>query len=133
GSVDRSFDTGVGADAEIISVLPLPDGRILVGGAFNSFNQRGPGKRALLRADGSVDESFTLPQMLNDNVQQILMQPDGKILVAGGFVNLALDPVNPFNLYSSLIRLNADLTVDVSFRPVNSLPAYVNAVGLLPD
>lgn len=38
GSIDESFDLGVGANADVRSILLLKDGRIAVGGRFTRFN-----------------------------------------------------------------------------------------------
>lgn len=52
GSLDRSFDVGAGPNARVDRVLALPDGQILVAGAFDRFN--GVPGRTLVRLHGGA-------------------------------------------------------------------------------
>jgi uncharacterized delta-60 repeat protein len=107
GSLDTSFlATGEGANFTlgggnfpINSVAIQADGRILIGGGFNSFNGATRWSMARLNADGSVDRSFLdwpvyddVSNGANMPVASIVVQPDGRILVGGGFTK--------FNEYS---------------------------------
>lgn len=87
GSTDPSFNpSGTGPNRSIHSIAALADGRILIGGNFTGFNARYAGGVARLNAAGSVDSGFNNGGMgADDNVDAIMVQPDGKILIAGGF------------------------------------------------
>ena len=58
GSVDAGFNPGSGADGEIRDILALPDGGILVAGAFTTYD--GAARNGLVRLlpDGSRDPAF---------------------------------------------------------------------------
>ncbi len=93
------------------------DGKILIGGAFQLFNQGQPQSGlARLNANGSLDITFG-PGVLNfsGSVSTITVQPDGRILVGGSFSTIG------GVARRSLARLNPDGTVDPTFVPASSL------------
>ena len=74
-----------------------------------------------------IDYSFQAvpPSVL---VNKVVVQPDGKILVGGGFTNYAGSGKN------NLVRLNSDGTVDATFNPGGSGPDFlVQDIDLMPD
>ncbi len=64
-----------------------PDGKILVGGDFDSIAGVTRENLARLNPDGSLDTSFTASgaRFPRDLVSDLLLQPDGKIIVAGAY------------------------------------------------
>lgn len=88
GTVDTTFNPGTGANGPVNAVLLQPDGKILIGGAFTSYNGTAREYLARLNADGSLDTSFTGPSFADINGWQVnclALQPDGKLLVGGVF------------------------------------------------
>lgn len=88
GSLDTGFNPGAGANDIVNAVLALPDGKIIVGGYFTTFD--GQAKRMLVRlnANGSVDATFTPPVFGTGTgwrVESLAAQTDGKIIVGGSF------------------------------------------------
>ncbi|NLE76984.1 MAG: delta-60 repeat domain-containing protein [Chloroflexi bacterium] len=61
----------------------------------------------------------------NGTVQALVVQPDGKILVGGGFTSLGGEPCN------RIARLNAEGSLDAAFDP--NADFTVNALALQPD
>lgn len=108
GSIDNSFNIGTGFNSNVECIVIQPDGKILAGGDFSTFN--GLTNRGLVRlnSNGSLDTSFTTS--FNAGVSSIALQSDGKIIAGGGF--------NAYNLVSQpgLIRLNTNGTKDTSFN-----------------
>ena len=86
-----------------------PDGKIIIGGMFSSFNGVPVERIARLNPDGSLDTGFGVGGGANGLVEEITLQPDGKILIAGGFIEYAGTPFIGFG------RLNSDGTVDNGF------------------
>ncbi|MDY0089862.1 MAG: T9SS type A sorting domain-containing protein [Flavobacteriaceae bacterium] len=109
GTVDTSFTIGTGFDNRVYSIAVQPDGKMLVGGAFSSYNGQSRNRIARLNIDGSIDTSFTIGTGFNSFVFDISMQPDGKILAGGWFTSYNGQTTN------SIIRLNTDGTLDTSF------------------
>jgi len=92
GSYDTSFNIGTGLNNEIAfanDLLVLPSGKILVGGTFTSYNGISVGGIARLNSDGSLDTSFNSGSGFNSGstVLALYMEPDGSVLVAGGFTS----------------------------------------------
>jgi uncharacterized delta-60 repeat protein len=94
GTVDVSFDPGTGADNNVNAIALQPsDNKILVGGAFGTFNGIGAGRIVRLNADGSVDTAFRTGTGFSRAdgkapiVYDILVLNNGRILVAGDFTS----------------------------------------------
>jgi uncharacterized delta-60 repeat protein len=86
GSVDQTLDFGIETDATFDAIFAYaiqPDGKILVGGRFESV--RGVTRHHIARfySDGTLDPDFD-PEP-DDYVSSIAVQADGKILVGGEF------------------------------------------------
>lgn len=119
GAIDESFDTGEGFNDVVRAVAVQPDGRVVVTGDFTRFNGVTRNRIARLMPDGSLDESFDPGAGLSHIGRDLLLQPDGKILVGGEFVQV--DGVNK----RGVARLNSDGSFDDTFvgSGVNGLVA----------
>ncbi|RYE19541.1 MAG: hypothetical protein EOP51_19665, partial [Sphingobacteriales bacterium] len=126
GSLDTSFVTGIGPSDQVYSICIQPDGKILVGGKFSSYNGVAAGFLVRLNADGSVDSGFNVGSGANDRIYHICLQPDGKILVSGIF--------SVFNGVSrnKVVRLSPDGTIDTTFNAVNVMPS-ITKMAIQPD
>ena len=130
GTLDATFaPTGTGFNGEVSALVRQPDGKILVGGRFTSYNGVARAYVARLNADGTLDASF-VPAGTGFNfwVNALALQPDGKILAGGAFAT--------YNglAASRLVRLNADGSRDASFTQTGTgLSGAVNALALQPD
>lgn len=110
GRLDPAFRPGTGANDWIQSAALQPDGKIIIAGRFTQFNGSPRSRIARLHADGSLDESFNPGSGPDKDISHIILQPDGKLLIAGLF-----DRVN--NLpRQSIARLNADGSLDMGFN-----------------
>lgn len=121
GSFDSTFNnggTGLGPQPGSSvrwgnSIAIQPDGKILIGGNFYSYN--GVVRKGIVRvnSNGSIDTTFK-PLELNtyyeSSVFFVTLQPDGKILLSGVFQLPVPGPV-----VKHLIRLNSDGSIDNSF------------------
>jgi len=110
GTLDESFDPGLGADTIIYTLKVQNDGKIIIGGAFNNFN--GVARDAIVRlnSDGSIDTSFYQGPGSPFLISTISLQNDGKIIFAG-FV----DYYNETTL-NHICRLSPDGQIDTSFH-----------------
>ena len=122
--IDYSFQA-VPPSVQVNKVLVLPDGKILLGGFF--MNYAGSGKNHLVRlnSDGTVDPTWNTGGVGPQNqVRDIERMPDGRILVAGGF--LEYNGVQT----QSIVRLFANGDRDFAFNiPPNSINGAVNAIA----
>ncbi len=130
GSLDASFDTGIGANATISVIIPTPNGKIYVAGDFTSFGGAVRGRWARLNADGTLDAAFNFTPTVDSSVRTIAVQADGKILVA------QFPPFSGGANFRGIFRLNADGSSDATFNaPVGNTAAGINGgiVGILPQ
>ncbi|MBI1288878.1 MAG: T9SS type A sorting domain-containing protein [Flavobacteriales bacterium] len=126
-SVDSSLAVGSGANNSVWSSAIQPDGKILIGGYFTSYNGEPVNRIARLNVDGSLDSSFQVGTGFNNNVYSIAVQPDGKILVAGVFSSYNGAPLN------SIARLNSNGTLDTTFDTGTGPDQYVQSVSVQTD
>lgn len=83
GRLDATFDVGVGLDGRVRCVAIQEDGKILVGGEFSSVSGEPRPLLARLLPNGSLDAGF-VPPVLTGRVNALLVQLDGRVVVAGG-------------------------------------------------
>ena len=131
GSRDPVFDSnGAGTSIQVHALVRQPDGKLLVGyqphglnrsTRLNAARRGGIGR---LHADGTTDETFTSPFDANATVFDIVLQPDGKVLV-GGFFRLTGSDQNRY-----FARLNADGTFDAGFVQPSLYPHLVEPAAL---
>lgn len=109
----------------------LPDGRVLIAGAFNSVDGETRVGLARLLANGALDRSWSPGTMLQGSeVNAVALLPDGDILVGGAFTGIG--GINRRNL----ARLNADGTADPALPdliPSSPTGGIVNAFAVQPD
>ncbi|MFC4818317.1 MULTISPECIES: T9SS type A sorting domain-containing protein [unclassified Flavobacterium] len=113
GSLDTNFNSsGTGANGvnSIYGMDIQQDGKIIIGGDFTAYNGVSRNNIARLNTDGTLDTSFNSGNGGNTtSIDEIIIQPDGKILIAGPFTSYNNFPMN------GLARLNTDGSLDTSF------------------
>jgi uncharacterized delta-60 repeat protein len=126
-SIDSSFVIGTGFNSFVQTISLQPDGKILVGGLFSSYN--GVSRSAIIRlnTDGSIDTSFVIGTGFNGYTNNIVLQSDGKILVGGDFSSYSGASRN------DIIRLNTDGSVDTSFVIGTGFNDTVNVIKVQLD
>ncbi len=129
GSLDLSFQTGTGPDNSVEAIAAQPDGKIIIGGDFNAYNSFSRRGLARINADGSLDAGFNAGTGVNNDVAQIIIQPDGKILLGGNF-----NSVNGIDRRSGIARLESNGTLDSAFAPdVGFLNTFQTRIVLQAD
>jgi uncharacterized delta-60 repeat protein len=116
GSLDSAFSPVFKFDqspntswVNIFSIITQTDGKIIIGGRFQSVNGTPRFNIVRLNYDGSVDDSFLISNGTNGDVQKVLLQSDGKIIIGGAFTEVNGVPSN------NIARLNQDGSLDQSF------------------
>jgi uncharacterized delta-60 repeat protein len=133
GALDPSFGTADGVSGawgfndNIWAIVPLTGGQVLIGGAFATVNNTAHPYLARLNVNGTLDPSFPPGAAPDGGVTSILLLPDGKLLVAGGFLNLGSVP------RSCLARLLADGTPDPTAPPALGADNTVMRLLRQPD
>jgi uncharacterized delta-60 repeat protein len=134
GTVDLSFDPGTGLESFVaLTAAALTNGQVLVGGIFERINGVPRKSIARLNVDGSVDQSFAVPNggiggsNALERVYALAAQPDGRVIIAGDFTLVGN------TRRQHVARLNADGSLDQSFDPGYIYLQRVSALALQPD
>jgi uncharacterized delta-60 repeat protein len=123
GTLDTSFHSniGSGANGEIKSCLVQPNGKILLGGSFTSFNGTAADKIIRLNSDGTRDTEFapSVGYSSGYGVVDLAIQKNQKIIVAtqGNFVT----------------RLNSSGTLDSSFSSTDQGVGTIFGIKIFED
>jgi uncharacterized delta-60 repeat protein len=144
GSLDASFNPGVGPNGTVYGVVSQDNGQIYIGGGFDSVGGTLRGGVARLNTDGTLDDTYdigigtyNLVTRSTDPVKALALQTDGKLLAGGSFEYVQM------TAYNGLVRFNSDATVDTTFstlgamngtyNPFTGVADNVNAITLQPD
>lgn len=94
GQIDDTFTLGFttdqarstnGANSAVAAIAVQLDGKIVIGGDFTQFNGRTRNRISRLNSDGSLDPTINFGAGANGPVSTIVLQPDRKIILGGGF------------------------------------------------
>jgi len=120
GTLDSTFNPVAGSDNAIEAMALQPDGKIVVGGLFTTFNGVVVNHITRLNSDGSLDTGFFSGSGADNEVRSITLQADGTMYVGGLYGN--------FNGTHRLgfARLYYNGTVDTTFMDT----AYNQFAGL---
>lgn len=112
GSLDESFKTGYGVYTGTVNSIAIqPDGKIILVGSFSIYDLNDSKNIVRINLDGSIDKTFKVGFGLSaSEVNSVVLQSDGKILVGGLFSSYNGTPSN------KLVRINTDGSVDESFK-----------------
>lgn len=124
GSVDPGLSLNLGGAApSVYATASQMDGRIIIGGLFNSVGGTARNHVARLNADGSPDPGFN-PDA-NGVVRCVAVQADGQVLLGGDFTTIS------GSTRSGLARVLADGSLDTAFTP--NPDAAVTGMTVQPD
>jgi uncharacterized delta-60 repeat protein len=127
---DDSFNPNL--NGVIHCILPLPNGKVLIGGEFTAFDGVFQRSIARLNADGTRDVTFSvaLGNVSGDPPSEVLsmeLQSDEKIIICGGFTKISAGLGAPIRNF--VARLNTNGSLDESFDAgVSSVDAGVGVV-----
>ncbi len=126
-SFNPIFKPGAGPDKDVVHALPLPDGKVLIAGPFENYNNVSRRGIARLNQNGSLDTTFDPGTGANQAAQRMWLQSDGKVILAGHFTQFNGQPRN------YLVRLLPDGSVDPIFNASGGPNDPVLALWQLPD
>jgi len=126
GTLDPTFNPGGSGANNFVAVAVLQsDNKIIIGGNFTDYNGVTINRVARLNTDGSFDSSFAPAANFTNFVDDIVIQPDGKIIAAA---RLAGSPPS-----SRIVRLNNDGSIDPAFQSNLTANGYVNSIAYSAD
>jgi len=109
GSVDNSFNTGLGLNGQVFDIILLSDGKKIVLGDFTTVNGNSHSRIVKLNNDGSIDNTFNSGTGFNGIVYSGL-EDDGKIVAVGAFYEYS-GATN-----RQIVRLNSNGSIDNTFN-----------------
>lgn len=128
GSIDETFNLGTGFNGKIYTTYIQPDGKIIVGGSFTTFNGVSSGRLIRLNTDGSYDATFNSSIAATTGiVYDISPQSDGKIIIVGSFTKYNNVTVNRI----ARILTNGDL--DTTFLTGSGTTSNITNARVLHD
>lgn len=129
GSYDSTFNIGTGFNSFVFNVSIQPNGKILVGGTFTSYNGTQLCRLIRLNTDGSIDSTFQIGSGFDNTVYNTLYRQNETTLVIGGFTSYS-------GISSSRIaRLNIDGSYDSTFNVGTgfTIQSVVDAIAIQPN
>jgi uncharacterized delta-60 repeat protein len=137
GTLDPSFDASSfsisGSEGLNGRRLAVAGSNYVVAGTYNGFSK---GFLVRLTNSGGVDPGFgpsnTPPlhiQTMDGNVEDLLLQPDGKIVVSGGFSHI-IDGTGTPPARRAIARFSANGLLDNTFTPSLAPPDGANTIVL---
>ena len=115
GQLDTTFVPAPGTNDAVNVVIPQPDGKVIAAGRFTFANSILRNRIARFNFDGSLDTSFDPGTGAAGEITAAVLQPDGRIIVAGRFTSF-----NGFT-HNGICRLNANGSVDQTFGLGNGI------------
>lgn len=125
GALDSKFNTGIGADGPVYTALLQPDGQLVLGGAFTTFNGIPAPNIVRLTTNGAVDSMFNTGSGPSAAVWTIAAQTNGALIIGGQFTSVAGYE------RTGLARLHTNGAVDLAYAP--QLGGSVRRVIILSD
>ena len=125
GSLDTTFNPNATSayvnSSQVYAIGVQSNGQIVIGGAFTSLQPNGAATAttrnhiARLNSDGSLDTTFN--PNANAMVGAICVEPNGQIIIGGGFTYLQPTGTTSPATRSYIARINTDGSLDPNFNP----------------
>jgi uncharacterized delta-60 repeat protein len=113
-SIFNSNFAVLGFNGLVSAIAIQSDGKVILGGAFTTYNGNSYGRIVRLNANGTEDTSFNSGGTGFDGaVNDILIQPDGKIVCVGSFTFYT--DISGIKTSNGIARLNSDGTWDIGY------------------
>ena len=124
GQVDGSWTVPSNPDwalsTSIDAIALQPDGKVIVAGGFTTFWQQPRMRIARLNPNGTLDSTFDPGAGPSGPIYDVLVRPDGKILVAGNFSFFSGASANGIALLNPDGSLNDDFNTAGAFYDQSS-------------
>lgn len=126
-TLDPTFQLpGTGFNASPSALAVQPDGKIIVGGSFTSFNATPANNIIRLNADGSRDASFSIGSGFGGlgplGIQKIVVLEDGSIFIGGDFMTYNGTEAK------NIVKLNPDGSIQNAFNIGSGFNNFVAAI-----
>lgn len=135
GSLDTTYNYNLNTQSGKESVngpikksILLPDGKLIIVGNFTKYNGKSANRIARIKTDGSLDQTFKPGEGADLTIEDVVVQPDGKLLICGSFNHFDGERA------AHIARLNEDGSFDESFKAdYEGANGPLLKIGLMPD
>ena len=129
GTLDTTFNPGTGANNRVFTTSIQNNGKIIIGGDFNTYNGIARNNIARLNNDGTLDFTFnpgtgTFSSISISKIYTTSIQNNGKIIIGGDFTSYNGIARN------CLARLSVDGSIDGTFNPGTGANSYVETSSI---
>ncbi|MBL7777055.1 MAG: family 16 glycosylhydrolase [Chitinophagales bacterium] len=125
GEVYTTIYQPMGVPVKVNTGLVAQDSGIVIGGAFERVHERAINRLAKLKQDGTNDYSFDIGSGFNGEVNVVVEQPNGRLIVGGDFTQYNGSSCN------RIVRLMSDGSRDTSFSIGTGFNGSVYDIELL--
>ncbi len=126
-NIGTGFSTGTTINADVNELVLQPDGKLICSGNWLTLDGDTVPRVVRLMPDGQLDPTFNVGSASNGNINDMRLQPDGRLLCAGGFTTFNGIPHN------GIARLNADGSLDTGFAPAITGGSQSDGMDLRAD
>lgn len=127
GSLDQTFQTGLGANGPVYSIEVDANQKVLIGGDFLTFNNLPHKYFVRLNSDGQIDSSFNIGLGPNGVIWDVAVRPNGEIYIAGDFTSINNFPI------SRIARLKPDGQLDTAFKNQSGPNNFIRSMAFGQD
>ena len=106
GTLDNTFNPGVGTNGTVVRTLLQSDGKIVLGGSFTSYSGSAINRIVRINNSGSIDTAYKVGTGTDGNIVYADIQSDNKVVAVGLFANYSGSGAN------RITRINTDGTID---------------------
>lgn len=127
GTLDGTFAIGTGANNGMGPIKFQSDGKIIITGAFTSFNGTARTRVARLNTDGTVDLTYTVGTGASGDIQTCALQADDKVFIGGAFTSYN------GSVRTRIARINTDGSIDATFGYSTGANGIIRTSYILPN
>jgi uncharacterized delta-60 repeat protein len=127
GTLDTTFSTALGFNSQVDTIAIQPDGKILAGGQFNTYNNVTFNRIIRLTSTGTQDNTFLSSSGFNNTVNNIQLQSDGKMIIGGQFTTYS------GSAFNRIMRLGTSGSIDTTFVSSSGANGTVHNIRLQSD
>lgn len=129
GTVDNTFISGLGFNDDVLKIEVLNNNKIIVVGRFTQYDGNSYNRVVRLNSDGSIDMTFVVGTGIDgappaNYVNDVIKQPDGKLILVGHFELYNGNPV------SCVVRILSDGGIDTTFNSGTGINGLLTSVGI---
>jgi len=123
----NSLSTFPFSPSSVFSQLRQTDGKFIFSGSFTTYKGLTQNRIVRLNVDDSVDSTFLIGTGFNNDVNTMVLQTDGKIIIGGNFTTYKDLTQN------RIARLNSDGSLDSSFVIGTGFNASIRVIKVQTD